>query len=89
MMTGSRQSFKDQGSANLAKYEEGAPARSKKELLAEIERLKSRLDEAEEFQRAVRNGEVDALVVSGNQGDQVFTLQGADHAYRRLIETIL
>ena len=34
----------------------------------------------------IRRGEVDALVVSGEAGDRVFTLKGANHAYRLLIE---
>lgn len=38
--------------------------------------------------RAIRNGEVDAVVVSGQNGDQVFTLDGAGHAYRMLIESM-
>ena len=54
--------------------------------MAEVEDLRTRLAEAEELLRAIRSGEVDAMVVSGPQGEQVFTLQGADHAYRVLIE---
>ncbi len=38
--------------------------------------------------RAIRNGEVDAVVVAGANGDQVFTLDGAGHAYRMLIESM-
>ncbi|HEY5158890.1 MAG TPA: HD domain-containing phosphohydrolase, partial [Anaerolineales bacterium] len=45
-----------------------------------------RLDEAEETLRAIRNGEVDALIVSGVDGEQVFSLKGVDHSYRVLIE---
>ncbi len=56
------------------------------ELQSEIEILKKRLAEADEFMQAIRNGEVDALVVSGIRGDQVFSLEGADHAYRVLVE---
>jgi len=41
-----------------------------------------RLDQAEEALRAIRHGEVDALVVWMTEGDRVFTLQGADFAYR-------
>jgi len=48
----------------------------------------ARLAEAEETIRAIRSGEVDALVVAGKQGDQVFTLDGAGHAYRILIESM-
>jgi PAS domain S-box-containing protein len=57
-----------------------------KQLLLELEDLRARLDDAEETLRAIRNGEVDALIVSGVGGEQVFTLKGADHSYRTLIE---
>ena len=58
------------------------------ELFAENERLKLRLQEAEEVLDAIRCGEVDALVVSGPDSDQVYTLGGADRAYRILFETM-
>jgi two-component system nitrate/nitrite sensor histidine kinase NarX len=48
--------------------------------------LRARLDEAEDTLRAIRSGEVDALVVSGMEGDQIFTLKGAELPYRVLIE---
>jgi PAS domain S-box-containing protein len=47
-----------------------------------------RLSVAEETLRAIRTGEVDAVVISGKKGPQVFTLEGADHAYRTLIESM-
>ena len=50
--------------------------------------LRSRLAEAEETLRAIRTGEVDAVVTAGKDGLQVFTLEGADHAYRVLIESM-
>lgn len=50
--------------------------------------LRVRLAEAEETLRAIRSGEVDAVVVAGQAGDQVFTLEGAGHAYRILIESM-
>ncbi len=56
------------------------------QLLIELEELRARLDEAEETLRAIRSGEVDALVVSGVGGEQVFTLKGAEQSYRMLIE---
>ena len=63
--------------------------RSKIELLEEEnELLRARLDEAEQTLNAIRSGEVDALVVSGPQGDQVFSLTGVDHPYRILVETM-
>ena len=55
-------------------------------LLAEIEHLKLRLEESESILRAIRNGEVDALVVNTPEGDQIFTLSGAEHPYRLMIE---
>ena len=47
-----------------------------------------RIAELEETLRAIRMGEVDAVLVSGPHGDQVFTLQGAEHPYRLMVETI-
>ncbi|MEQ8175394.1 MAG: PAS domain S-box protein [Syntrophomonadaceae bacterium] len=48
--------------------------------------LRLRLEEAEEILRAIRHGEIDGLVVNSSHGEQVFTLAGADHPYRMLIE---
>jgi len=50
--------------------------------------LRTRVAELEEALRAIRMGEVDAVLVSGPGGDQVFTLQGAEHPYRLMVETI-
>ena len=50
--------------------------------------LEERLREAEETLEAIRSGHVDALVVQGPAGEQVFTLKGADHRYRQLVETM-
>lgn len=50
--------------------------------------LKLRLKEAEDTLNAIRNNEVDALVVKTKKGDQVFTLTGADYAYRLMIEVM-
>jgi len=48
--------------------------------------LEARLAEAEDTLRAIRNGEVDALMVARPEGDQVYTLQGAETTYRLLVE---
>jgi two-component system NarL family sensor kinase len=50
--------------------------------------LRARVAELEETLRAIHMGEVDAVLVSSVKGDQVFTLQGAEHPYRLLVETI-
>jgi two-component system, chemotaxis family, CheB/CheR fusion protein len=55
-------------------------------LASEVEDLRARLLEAEETLQAIRRGEIDALVVAGTQGDQIFTLMGADHSYRIFLE---
>lgn len=59
-----------------------------KELLAENEELKIRLQEAEDTLQAIRNGEVDAVVVAGSRGQQIFTLTGQEQIYRQLVETM-
>ncbi|HEY4573667.1 MAG TPA: ATP-binding protein, partial [Thermoanaerobaculia bacterium] len=38
--------------------------------------------------RAIRHGEVDALVVEGGRGEQIYTLKGADHSYRIFLEAM-
>lgn len=60
----------------------------KSELLQESEALRARAEEAEETLRAIRNGEVDALVVYTSEGDQVFTLRGAETPYRVIVENM-
>ena len=51
--------------------------------------LQARLSEAEETLRAIRNGEVDALVVREPARDtQVFTLSSADRPYRMFVENM-
>jgi PAS domain S-box-containing protein len=52
----------------------------------EIADLRLRLEEAEQALRAIREGGVDVLVASGAQGGRLFTLEGADRAYRAFLE---
>ena len=54
----------------------------------EVQELRARVAELDETLRAIRMGEVDAVLVSGSNGEQVFTLQGAEHPYRVLVEKI-
>lgn len=56
------------------------------ESAGEFALVRARLKEAEETLRAIRCGEVDAVLVHGPAGDQFFTLKGADEPYRVLIE---
>ena len=69
--------------------------RTQEQLIAENEDLRLRLCEAEETLNAIRNGEVDALIISGAQGEQVYTLKQAEEAlrlseekYRRLVDEV-
>jgi len=55
-------------------------------VLEEIEQLKARLGAAEETLSAIRDGHVDAIVVPGPNGNQIFTLAGSDAAYRVFVE---
>ena len=48
--------------------------------------LRNRLDEAEETLRAIRQGEVDALVVDSPEGEVIYTLTSADYPYRLMID---
>ena len=55
------------------------------ELRAQIEDLRHRLEESEETLRAIRSGEVEALVI----GDQIYTLESADAASNRFRGEVL
>lgn len=59
---------------------------SKESLLAKINQLQLQLDEANETLEAIRTGQVDAFVISGQNGRELYTLKTADHAYRAFIE---
>jgi len=53
---------------------------------AEIADLRARLAEAEETLDAIRNGEVDALIVNQGRDQAIYTLENADRPYRLLVE---
>src|ERR1700722_1474882 len=56
---------------------------------AETVLLQARLVEAEETLRAIREGEIDALVVQGGSaGAELFTLSSADRPYRMFVENM-
>jgi PAS domain S-box-containing protein len=61
---------------------------TKERLLQEVEQLRLKLDEAEQILQAIRSGDVDALVINGPEGEQVFSLTGAEHVYRVIVETM-
>ena len=53
---------------------------------AGVRELRTRLQAAEETLRAIRAGEVDAIVVARAKGEHVITLAGAELAYRILFD---
>jgi PAS domain S-box-containing protein/putative nucleotidyltransferase with HDIG domain len=68
-------------------------SKTQKELVSDNKELHMPLDEAEETLSAIRSGEVNALIVSGASGQQIYTLQQAEDAlqesearFRTLVE---
>ena len=55
-------------------------------LLAKIESLQEKLNESNSIIDAIRQGDVDALVVNTNGVPQLYSLETADYTYRLLIE---
>jgi len=55
-------------------------------LRSRLARTQKQLDEARQTLEAIGSGAVDALVVSAADGERVFTLTGADHRYRQIVE---
>ena len=72
---------------SISKTGEG-PGREGDALRARLAEVEGKLAEAQELIRAIHSGEVDAVVVSGPSGDQVFTLRDAEYAYRVLVESM-
>ncbi|MDD1719965.1 MAG: PAS domain S-box protein [Methanoregulaceae archaeon] len=58
------------------------------DLRKEVGELRGKVSELEETLDAIRSGEVDAIVVSKGDSRQVYTLEGADHPYKALVENI-
>ena len=56
------------------------------ELLHENEELRFQLNEANDTIEAIRTGQVDALILHGEDGHQLYTLKSADQTYRVFIE---
>lgn len=61
---------------------------SSEALLTENRELRARLAEVEQTLEAIRTGGVDALVVSVNNANRIFTLPSEEHNYRTMIEVM-
>jgi PAS domain S-box-containing protein len=64
------------------------PASTEEALQREVEGLRARTRELEETIDAIRRGEVDAIVVAEGGEHRVYSLDGAEHPYRVLVERI-
>jgi len=62
---------------------------TKNQLIIENEVLHSRLAEVEETLKAIRSGEVDAIVISGSEGIHVYSLSTSETPYRTFVEEML
>jgi PAS domain S-box-containing protein len=62
------------------------PIKTYDELVKENERLLLQLGEATDIIHAIRTGQIDALVVKGENGHELYTLKTADQTYRVFIE---
>ncbi len=56
------------------------------DLVKQLESTRWALDEANETIEAIRTGQVDALIVHGENGHELYTLKTADQTYRVFIE---
>jgi two-component system NarL family sensor kinase len=61
---------------------------SRPELVRTLAEVRTRLNEADETLRAIRSGEVDAVMVEGRKGPKLITLDEGENAYRILIESM-
>ncbi|TKC06722.1 PAS domain-containing protein [Pedobacter polaris] len=60
--------------------------KSYQQLKEELEEIQYQLEEARDTIDAIRSGEIDALVINGDDGHQIYTLKSADQTYRIFIE---
>lgn len=59
-----------------------------KSLIEQIEVLRTRLEEAEQTIEAIRNGDIDALIDNKGNNIRIFTIEGAETAYRLMVDTM-
>ncbi|MDP3435686.1 MAG: PAS domain-containing protein [Bacteroidales bacterium] len=60
--------------------------KTREQLVLDNEILKTRLSDYEEAMSAIRNGDVDAIMVTGKNGEQVYSVSSAETPYRTFIE---
>jgi PAS domain S-box-containing protein len=72
--------------ADRLKHENEHLRQQNARLLAALEEVRTRLTEPEEIIRAIRQGEIDALVVEEGDQEQIYSLQTFDSVYRSMVE---
>lgn len=58
------------------------------QILRENRELRIQLEEAQDAIQAIRSGRVDALIIQGEDGNELYTLKSADQTYRVFIENM-
>ena len=61
-------------------------SKTKQELHSENQNLRSQVEELQQALSAIRRGEVDAITVDSDKGEQIYSLSSAERIYRILIE---
>ena len=56
-------------------------SKTRQDIIAENEELRTRLAETADILRAIRSGEVDAHLITGTKGARIATLDGADSVF--------
>ncbi len=64
------------------------PLKKIERLRKQVKSLERRFYEAEEALQAIQSGSVDALVIHTDEGEKIYTIQGAETTYRLMIESI-
>ncbi|MEO6380663.1 MAG: PAS domain S-box protein [Nitrobacter sp.] len=72
--------------ADLSDVDAGNGEPTVASLQSELAETRRRLVEAEQMLHAIRNGEVDAIIVQGAAGPQAYTLKTASEPYRQIVE---
>lgn len=72
----------------MSKGKSETPSWNRKDLLKEIDQLKSRLEVLQQTLDAARQGKADTLIFPGEDGEQIFTRHGAQEPYRVFVETM-
>ena len=61
--------------------------RTTENLIHKVKELEHKLEEYEQFIEAIKGGEIDGFALNKDNQPEIFTFQGSDFAYRRLVES--